>query len=515
MTAFSDRLAHVYSSWLACCFAYLDDEQPPRSGFRLGGDGASVLSRAGFEKEIEVLRDQPGFTPPPSLEPSSLERGWTPRKSLGSLSRRGFSVRKRHPSTRRPQISAPSDFRHVYSESFQFPSQAPPFAQVQQWPPSFQPLELNIYMTDRPLSPILPAFEYAHPDVTPPPHALTHGSSFDSDGITLAHQRSYSSMSFHLPRRLAAESSPLTSFDGSPPRIPSRSRLRANTAQSSATTMQSVDHIVERIASAMLERDRLQAEIDSVLERQSIYISSRPSTAYGLEGERGDAQWPLEYGAERTDLEPMPSVPALPAAAPSFAERLSTERPLTAASQTAEASGRGAEAPPRSFPTPPPRQITPPRSSPRINGRPVDLPLAPPLPLVLRPPLRKKKSFSRVSNWLFPSEDGSHGRDISLDSVTNLPRPVTGREGFYQCMTPAEAPGRRSSLDSVTTVSTWTTTEEDRTMPTTWSPGSSPVTKHETPTPTAAPERRGAFGGKAAVGGNGNRHRPQSVGVAF
>ena len=66
----------------------------------------------------------------------------------------------------------------------------------------------------------------------------------------------------------------------------------------------------------------------------------------------------------------------------------------------------------------------------------LERPLAPPLPLVLRPPLRKKKSFSgrRVSRWLFPAPAG--GEEVQVQgvggSVTNAPRPVRGGEGFYQ-----------------------------------------------------------------------------------
>lgn len=265
----------------------------------------------------------------------------------------------------------------------------------------------------------------------------------------------------------------------------------------------------------MIEKERLEAEIESVIERQSLYVNSRPSTAYGLEGESlltlGPALSLRRVCSQKTELEPMPSIPALPAAAPSFAERLSTERPHTAPSKPVEIPRREksfAEAS-AAF-NAPPRPLNPSRSTPRINGRPVDIPLAPPLPLVLRPPLRKKKSFSRVSNWLFPGDEGQHQRDISLDSVTNLPKPVTDRQGFYQCVAPAAAEGtRRSSVDTVSTVSTWTT-EEDRTMPTTWSPGSSPVVKQDTPTPTI--DRRAA----APPFGRGNAaHRPQSVGVAF
>ena len=45
-----------------------------------------------------------------------------------------------------------------------------------------------------------------------------------------------------------------------------------------------MEDLVERVASAMLERDRLQERIEDVIERQSIYTNSRPSTAYGHPG---------------------------------------------------------------------------------------------------------------------------------------------------------------------------------------------------------------------------------------
>jgi hypothetical protein len=234
----------------------------------------------------------------------------------------------------------------------------------------------------------------------------------------------------------------------------------------------------------MIEKERLQYKIDSIIERQSIYSNSRPTTAYGMQ-----------------DLEPMPSIPAIPATAPSFAERLSTDgRPQTAPAQPIQIPKRHtpfAEASARfnSY-------------SPKLERDDLDRPLAPPLPLVLRPPLRKKKSFSRVSNWLFPGAE--HQRDISLDSITNLPRPINENDGFYQTL----APAGRNSLDTVTTASSWETEEEaqSQTVPTTWSPGSSPiVAQNVTPTKSRAPPMmsRTATFGRASV------HRPQSVGVAF
>ena len=166
----------------------------------------------------------------------------------------------------------------------------------------------------------------------------------------------------------------------------------------------------------------------------------------------------------------MPDIPALPPDAPSFSERLSSDRPRTAPSRTPTTRAT--------------YQANPPR---RVEGRAPP----PPLPLRLRPPLRKKKSFSRVSTWLFIPGGGvgehqhqhqhqqrqKHGRDISLDSVTNLPMPVTGADGFYEVAPaprPAGRPSRPDSFDSVSSVSDWSAAdaEEAQTLPTSWSQSS-------------------------------------------
>lgn len=427
---------------------------------------------------------------------------------------------------------------------------------------SFRPLELSIYAPENQLSPILPHLAGVDDLVSPPPPAHTSpGSKWDSSTATLTHERSYSSMSFHLPRKHLRQGSNMSQASQNsltpprqsslnPPKIPPKSKARAYTAPS-------VDRIVERIASAILEKERLEAEIESVIERQSIYISSRPSTAYSVR-----------------NFEPMPSIPALPAAAPSFAERLSTEgRPRTAPSRISNNAWDSPSPPP---PPPPPSQDKPlalaaaafgshptqPQllqqrrrspggsrsgrsgensisSSPRQqfndgtggSSSSSSRPLAPPLPLVLRPPLRKKKSFSRVSSWLFPNIGGGssssgnadddqtqqqqqqHRRDISLDSITNKPKPVRGGEGFYQCVAPP-----RTSMDTLESASssTWETRDEDdededddddddefsktHTVPTTtWSPGSSPVIQN-TPKHTPTIEQITEFAAAAAAG---------------
>jgi hypothetical protein len=161
------------------------------------------------------------------------------------------------------------------------------------------------------------------------------------------------------------------------------------------------------------------------------------------------------------EFEPMPSIPALPPAAPSFAQRLNSdiERPLTAPIRSPLPAHGG-----------PMPSGTAGRS---LSMKREERPLPPPLPLVLRPPLRKKKSFSRVSTWLFPGSE--HSRDLSLDSVTNLPRPVKGREGFYQCVAADGRPAQWSA-SSLNTVSTWASDDKDLpSAPTAWSPESTPT----------------------------------------
>jgi len=145
----------------------------------------------------------------------------------------------------------------------------------------------------------------------------------------------------------------------------------------------------------------------------------------------------------------MPSIPALPAAAPSFAERLSLDerRPRTAPGRAQTVSIpedtvqlAAARSPPYSPP-----------SHPAEDPYFLDRPLAPPLPLVLRPPLRKKKSFSRISHWL-AQHPSTHGiAELEGDStyapaaaVTTVPKPLRESDGFYQCLAPPEGLPRTS-----------------------------------------------------------------------
>ncbi|KAI1754097.1 hypothetical protein F4782DRAFT_529025 [Xylaria castorea] len=437
---------------------------------------------------FSIIRDEPSFMPRPSAMPLrntpevlGEERASKKRRGLGWS---GFSAKKRLlPSDtslpRRPRISPPSDFRHVYSDSFHFPEST--LSQPKLQSTSFNPLQINLSMSDTHLSPILPRLDYSSPPVTPPPRAYTIPSPNDSDSPAMSHQRSHSSQSFSIPRRPVNGSSVFESSRSNTP-TPQRLqpvRMRGHISPSPPTPI--MEDLVERVANAMLERDRLQEKIDDVVEKQYIYIS-RPSTGHGQPGlclddkEKSLQQHNLIIMA---GMEPMPETPALPPNAPSFSERLSSDHIQSTSIQA------------------PTRTRYEANSSRKITGR---VP-PPPLPLRLRPPLRKKKSFSRVSSWLFPVGAG-HKREISLDSITNAPKPVTGGQGFYQVSRP-EA-DRRSSFDSESTVSDWTV--EEQTILTSLSPSN--VT---TPRAMAGPSKGHAFGLQEPIH---FQHR-QSVGVAF
>lgn len=545
-----------------------------------------VLNRSESEKRYyQVFYDQPRPIERPSAVPQRpLSRGKLHRDSkraarreadMGWLDRKFRAGKRRAP---RPPISDPYNFQHTgtgtvhafMTSAQDLPRSAPPF----------RPLQLSIYEQNSQMSPLLPDFIDGEDSPSPPGRSLTRNSghaTFDEDATTLAHSRSYSSSSFHIPRRALNEASSFNTtaagyLSDSPPRIPPRARTRPR-----AYTSPSVEAIVERIASALIERDILQGEIESVKERQSISLS-RPGSSYGQFPGKCTVTYDQNPAMDLTlssDAEPMPAIPAMPPFAPSFAERLSIERPRTAPS-TQSAFAIAHRPPPlptfadrsRSFdapsapqppsPAPPVRQPVPasafnshpPWRSPQIidNSVDVEMPLAPPLPLILRPPLRKKKSFSRVSNWLFPAgaEDSEqpttpkaqHTRDLSLDSVTNAPQPLTDRDGFYQTLPPSALfSGRRGSYDSMSNITKSGThseysTDEDpfvgpgtATATSNWSPGSTPpVTFNRKDSATSRGHlaslsltRSGTFGSqdRPVDGVLAEGPRPTSVGLAF
>lgn len=512
-----------------------------------------LLIKKDDEKRPYPVYHQPTYQPRPvagaEFRYSEKVSGKPPKRALppnrtSSIKRKRFWPSSSASPSRRPHISVPYDFRHISTASPHIPQEPTPSPKLrpakQLRHRSFRPLELSIYMSDNHVSPILPHFE------TPPGSRAGTAPSEDrlEEDRPLVHQKSVSSsMSFHIPRRQGLESSPSIiqedrisrrqGLESSPStsqedRIPRRQPLESSPSTSQDTprrqalesspsieelppmippraksrprayTSGEVDSMKKRVASAMLEVERLQKQIDDVIERHSQYTLSRPSTSHSAAHTMpGMQSMNVSLGASLTeiDLEPMPSIPALPPAAPSFAERLNSDitRPHTAPINPILESARRA----KMRPTPPPIPRTPPLRIKHEERQP-----PPPLPLVLRPPLRKKKSFSRVSNWLFPGPE--HKREMSFDSVTNQPRPIKGNEGFYQCFSQGET--RRRSGDSIDTISTWETSD-DHTLPTTGSPGSTPATRQEEPFISLA---RNTNFGKPDF-----RPRRTSVGVAF
>ncbi|KAK4462270.1 hypothetical protein QBC42DRAFT_268282 [Cladorrhinum samala] len=528
---------NTFASWfksISCCG--VDEKDRPTES----GSGLGILT----ERKIVVLRDQPAPTAPPAAEPiwaseqtyaktSARERDWprdtaSPHPNSAATMKHWFS---RKPSSRRLKISGPTNFRHLHSESFQYPSPAPAPAsrpRPRPRPRSFRPLELSIYTPSNRLTPILPHLDVGDEFdfIAPPPRAHTANSSrWDaSSSTTLAPDRSYSVLSFHIPRKHVRQSSGDSDLTLSPPRIPPKSRARASTAPNT-------ERIVTRIADAMLEKERLQTEINNVVERQSIYFNSRPSTAYSMRG---------------SDLTPMPSIPALPPAAPSFAERLSVDtiaRPTTAPARvtsTLPAKENARELAQAAFHSHPPYSPSKYDDEMEDEASDLDRPLAPPLPLTLRPPLRKKKSFSRVSHWLDSNlskvdEASPSPTGTTATFITTSPRPIKETDGFYQCVAPPEGLPRTSMETSSSVYTFESSTTEDggdgakTAATTTYTPGSSPTVKQTASSSPQMPERK-TFDGMGAgliparrlelavpVGGvaGGIMGRPLSVGVAF
>ena len=237
-----------------------------------------------IEKEEKPLRSvvhqqpAPQRRPAAGTEPDSFdaeEMDRPPRKS-GASNRTMSTLKKRFRSdgsVRRPRISGPSDFRHLETGSFQFPPAEPPVvARPRQnrpaRPSSFRPLELSIYMRNNQMSPILPHFEFS--ELVPPPKPAQLRERLDDDH-ELIRERS-NSTPFHLPRKPGTETP-----DSSTPAIPAKSPARAR-----AHTSPELESIKARVAGAMIEVERLQRQIDDVMERQSVYACSRPSTSHSM-----------------------------------------------------------------------------------------------------------------------------------------------------------------------------------------------------------------------------------------
>ncbi|KAI0478025.1 hypothetical protein F4859DRAFT_45301 [Xylaria cf. heliscus] len=482
-----NALCGIVSSWSHCISQFCQPEAPHSDEKYQSHD----LNYNSFS----IIRDEPSFMPRPSAmslrntpETFGEERASKKRRGLGWSS---FSSQKRLlPSNsslpRRPRISPPSDFRHVYSDSFHFPEGTLSQPKLQSAP--FHPLQLNLNISDTQLSPILPRLNYTSRPVTPPPRIYIIPSPVDPGSPAMSHQRSHSAQSFSIPRR-PVNGSAVSSRSNTP--TPQRLQPVRTRGLSPSPPTPIMEDLVERVANAMLERDRLQDQIDDIVEKQYTYTSSSPSsTSHGQPGlglDRDAKSLQQHNQMSMAEMEPMPEILALPPNAPSFSERLSSDH-VQSTSSIAQ-------------PAAPTRTVYEANSSRKITGRAPP----PPLPLRLRPPLRKKKSFSRVSSWLFPAAGGAgHRREMSLDSITNAPRPVTGGQGFYQVARPEEA-NLRSSFDTESTVSDWTV--EEQTILTSLSPSNL-----TTPRALATPSSKGhPFGLQEPIH---FQHR-QSVGIAF
>lgn len=196
----------------------------------------------------------------------------------------GFSTKGRAQTDgSRPQlqISAPFEFRHVESGSFQFPF--PPHRPSRPWESPvtpdtpetpFEPLQLNISSSGKELSPIVPDFSFPT-EMTPP--SLVHIPGRPYGERSPSQKRSHSSTSFHIPRKNIAAGSLSSSPEVSPLNLASDKQPRARDY-----TPSDMEAIKERVACAMNEVEELQKKINDIIERQSLYTASRPSTAHSM-----------------------------------------------------------------------------------------------------------------------------------------------------------------------------------------------------------------------------------------
>ncbi|QUC16696.1 uncharacterized protein UV8b_00937 [Ustilaginoidea virens] len=448
-TAASNKAVHP--STMTCCMflGSCFEPEPPHASKK---NTSIITNTQPFMQPRPVVLSTSGHTNP------SYQKKLVKKKSFAST-RTNTSERSRFcsdGSSSKPLISAPSEFRHVETADFQFlpdvdPSnQAYTTSQLQdlfaEGPCRPRPLQLSFYDAEQGVSSTSPTSPHFH---SPTPIASMSGHDRQ-----LSHQRSWGSMSFHIPRRLPLDnSSASVGGYGIPPQIPSKSKFRSR-----AYTSPEVDAIRERVATAMMEVERLQKQIDDVIERQSLYVNSRPSTSQSM-----------ALTLPPLDFEPLPSIPAFPPAAQSFAERLRADldRPPTALIKSLSV--------PCSL-----NKVS--DDTTEIKRRPSQTvrgvgPLpTPPLPLVLRPPLRKKKSFPPGSTRL-PSVQ-EQGKTTRPYTVTSMPKAVKGSEGFYQIISANGAVGQ-ASCESIDSISTWGTEDEERAMQSAWSPESTPSHSHD------------------------------------
>lgn len=236
------------------------------------------------------------------------------RRGLTSIKSLFTTLRPESGPPRRPRISAPSDFRHLQSGSGPLRIAPPPEDEQERFhhathtsaqeaethtqlrprpnrparPSSFRPLELSIYRRNsRRISSMMSFFEMPGSNATAIPEPAHLRERLDNDH-QLVRQRTTSSVPFHLPLRPATDtassqedstssSASHSSDEQKPPAVPEKSLARGR-----AYTSPDIESIRARVANAMIEAERLQQRIDHVIERQSLYSASRPSTAHSM-----------------------------------------------------------------------------------------------------------------------------------------------------------------------------------------------------------------------------------------
>lgn len=473
----------------------------------------NIISRiAGVEKEMLIQYDQPRLIPPPyepqeyerpstqaSIRPSTREWMARGRDFAASTATRGSSsVRRRfqHDTivSRRPQISAPSNFIHIQPDT--------------QRSERFRPLELSIYMGDSQLSPILSHFGEVEASPSYPPAAILHTRSESAlsnftiprkpvmfpkvsvgrlesslpdlpvDEKTASHKPQ--DLSYARPASLSTQDL-LTALQEQLPKPPPLARMRAKTSPVQMLHSPQSEQCI-RVKSILQERQDLDErlrDIETIIEeRQSVYMGGSSNSVVSTEAQSQPRNLLRIDMVKLTPTDPLPlprPSPLGPSALPA-----SDRRPKTAPSPPVRIPIRAKSFSDASavFRTshPIPSSIRSKSSAHHVHSPP---PPPPPLPLIFhpttpRPPLRKKKSFSLVSKWLFPGPDSSSTpQSFSSESITNTPAPVAARAGFYQCVDMGQVRRASSSVNSFSDAS-----EEGNaymgTEPTSWTPDSSP-----------------------------------------
>ncbi|KAG6030723.1 hypothetical protein E4U19_000295 [Claviceps sp. Clav32 group G5] len=343
-----------------------------------------------------IINTEPSFDPVSFGVPESDYQiaAWKPqkktRKSFRSI-RASFTRRDQSRSdgtSRRPLISAPSDFRHVRSGSHGSDIKTSAFgAQSVSGPVSRTPgvsvtqrnharsSEHDAHWPYQRISPTVPHFElHKIATSTPPP-------AYCADRSEQAHawsRRGYSSKSGQ-PGRIA------TTYDDVS-RLPAKSNYRDR-----AGTALEGDVIREHRANDVVKAEKIQGQIEDAIEQRGFYDSSCPSTSHLVA--------------------PTMSAP-LPPAAPSLTARkdVDVKRPKTLTLKVTGPAGcqkfghedrRSSKA----------RQCDAGRLSPRLT-------------LVVRPPVRKRDSFSAVSTRMFPGQ--ALAKKAIVDPTTSKPKSVQG-----------------------------------------------------------------------------------------